>query len=733
MARFRLPSLPIGHKALAGVGLLGVAGLAIGVVGVVMLDRVEDRLMRITKGTAPVVHATGRLDHEMAMMHKYALQILSEADGATVAALGTAVDRAEARFEAARQDLDGLDLPPDMQAMVAEVLAVYPDFAASVADLEAAHRARLATTALVGERLAGFSSMGADIVMQLGRLGRSNRRDMDDRAEILGTMSDTVRQGQANQSTLGQMAGMVDTVFARDLPAMQASYELIVVIEQLQGVARAYLAETDAAALPPLRGQFEGLAGRVAEPMGTLAAQAENEREAARVERLAGTVDAWVVAVLGADQLFEAHDRRVAQSLVTADLAGRINALGDRAATGFDAIATAGAQASVAAERAAGASVLLAYQVIGALSVLLLVGIGAVGLFVRRGVARPLTAIAGMMTRLADGDTAITVTGRDRGDEIGAMAEAVAVFRTNAVERERLAADQAAEQAARAARTEAVNRLIVEFDGAARTVLSALDRSSRDLGATAGRLTETATRSTDRAVAVAAATEESTVKVNTAAGAAEEMASSIGEIRRQVGRSRDIAREAQESAAASARTVGALLERADRIGSVVDLIDGIADKTNLLALNATIEAARAGEAGKGFAVVASEVKSLSQQTAKATGEIARQVSAVQAGTQDAAAGIERVGEIVRQMAEISSDVAGAIEQQDAATAEISRNVAVAAASSQEVAGGIAEVSSGARDTDAAAGEVEAAAGDLTRETAAMAERLQAFFKAVQAA
>ena len=733
MARFRLPSLPIGHKALAGVGLLGVAGLAIGVVGVVMLDRVEDRLMRITKGTASVVHATGRLDHEMAMMHKYALQILSEADGATVAALGTAVDRAEARFEAARQDLDGLDLSPDMQAMVAEVLAVYPDFAASVADLEAAHRARLATTALVGERLAGFSSMGADIVMQLGRLGRSNRRDMDDRAEILGTMSDTVRQGQANQSTLGQMAGMVDTVFARDLPAMQASYELIVVIEQLQGVARAYLAETDAAALLPLRGQFEGLAGRVAEPMGTLAAQAENEREAARVERLAGTVDAWVVAVLGADQLFEAHDRRVAQSLVTADLAARINALGDRAATGFDAIATAGAQASVAAERAAGASVLLAYQVIGALSVLLLVGIGAVGLFVRRGVARPLTAIAGMMTRLADGDTAITVTGRDRGDEIGAMAEAVAVFRTNAVERERLAADQAAEQAARAARTEAVNRLIVEFDGAARTVLSALDRSSRDLGATAGRLTETATRSTDRAVAVAAATEESTVKVNTAAGAAEEMASSIGEIRRQVGRSRDIAREAQESAAASARTVGALLERADRIGSVVDLIDGIADKTNLLALNATIEAARAGEAGKGFAVVASEVKSLSQQTAKATGEIARQVSAVQAGTQDAAAGIERVGEIVRQMAEISSDVAGAIEQQDAATAEISRNVAVAAASSQEVAGGIAEVSSGARDTDAAAGEVEAAAGDLTRETAAMAERLQAFFKAVQAA
>ena len=211
------------------------------------------------------------------------------------------------------------------------------------------------------------------------------------------------------------------------------------------------------------------------------------------------------------------------------------------------------------------------------------------------------------------------------------------------------------------------------------------------------------------------------------------MASSIGEIRRQVGRSRDIAREAQESAAASARTVGALLERADRIGSVVDLIDGIADKTNLLALNATIEAARGGEAGNGFAVVASEVKSLSQQTAKATGEIARQVSAVQAGTQDAAAGIERVGEIVRQMAEISSDVAGAIEQQDAATAEISRNVAVAAASSQEVAGGIAEVSSGARDTDAAAGEVEAAAGDLTRETAAMAERLQAFFKAVQAA
>ena len=179
--------------------------------------------------------------------------------------------------------------------------------------------------------------------------------------------------------------------------------------------------------------------------------------------------------------------------------------------------------------------------------------------------------------------------------------------------------------------------------------------------------------------------------------------------------------------------VSELSKAATRIGDVVELINTIAGQTNLLALNATIEAARAGEAGRGFAVVASEVKALAEQTAKATGEIGQQITGIQAATQESVNAIKEISGTIEKLSEISSTIAAAVEEQGAATQEISRNVQQAAAGTQQVSSNIGDVQRGASETGSASSQVLAAAQSLSGDSNRLKLEVGRFLDSVRAA
>jgi methyl-accepting chemotaxis protein len=232
---------------------------------------------------------------------------------------------------------------------------------------------------------------------------------------------------------------------------------------------------------------------------------------------------------------------------------------------------------------------------------------------------------------------------------------------------------------------------------------------------------------------VAAASEQTSVNVQTVATATEQLASSVQEIGRQVARSTQVAGKAVEEAKLTDATVQTLAAGAQKIGDVVTIIHDIAGKTNLLALNATIEAARAGDAGKGFAVVASEVKALANQTAKATEEIALQIRAIQETTQISAQSIQRVSETIGKVSKTATAIASAVEEQGAATQEISRNVLQAAQGTQEVSSNVVSVSQAAQQTGAAATQVLASANELSQNGETLKAQVGAFLKEVRAA
>jgi methyl-accepting chemotaxis protein len=352
---------------------------------------------------------------------------------------------------------------------------------------------------------------------------------------------------------------------------------------------------------------------------------------------------------------------------------------------------------------------------------------------VSRRVIRPLHQIQDAMLKVASGDLSAEAAFPGRTDEIGALAGALGTFKQNAAEKARIEEEQKDRNTQRAKRQEAIEGYIKSFEGQVREALEALGTASGQMLMTSDGISKTAERSTTQVQAVASASEEASANVQTVAAASEQLSSSIAEISQQVARAANIAGRAVDETKQTDGTVQGLVEAAARIGEVVKLINDIAGQTNLLALNATIEAARAGEAGKGFAVVASEVKSLANQTAKATEDISAQITAVQNVTKDAVEAIKRIGGTIGEVSSVATSIASAVEEQGAATKEITRNTHEAAQRTKDVSRHIGDVREGANATGTAAHGVKSAAEALRERAEQLRAGVNDFLGKIRAA
>jgi len=368
------------------------------------------------------------------------------------------------------------------------------------------------------------------------------------------------------------------------------------------------------------------------------------------------------------------------------------------------------------------------------LSVLVLaIAAGGAATAVAVAIRRPVRDLTSTMERLAAGDLTVVVPGAERGDELGAMARAVEVFKRNGVEAARLANESAGERAARERRAETVDVLIRNFDAVVVDILDNVSSAATTLDKTAASMAEIAEQTNRQASASSEAAEHTSSNVQNVAAASEEMTATIHEISSRVARSSSIATQAVKQADATDATVRSLSESAREIGDVVELINSIAGQTNLLALNATIEAARAGEAGKGFAVVASEVKSLANQTAKATGDIAAQVATMRRATDGAVAAIHDIGLTIVSINEMTTSIAGAVEEQSVSTKEVARNVHEAASATERVSEAVHQVRFAAGRAGGAATEVLSSAEGLATQSERLRREVERFLSAMRAA
>jgi methyl-accepting chemotaxis protein len=358
----------------------------------------------------------------------------------------------------------------------------------------------------------------------------------------------------------------------------------------------------------------------------------------------------------------------------------------------------------------------------------------AVAFWLGRRITGPILKLTGTAHRLADGDLSTAVPALDRRDEIGTLAQAIAVLKARAIEAARLADDQDRVKAmAMNERKTAMRKLAEAFESSVKSVVDKMASSAVGLEAAANSMRAAASTANGETTAAAAAAEQTSTNVATVASATEELTASVHEISRQVAQSSQIASDAVAGTRRANADMTALAESAKRVGDIVALISGIADQTNLLALNATIEAARAGATGKGFAVVASEVKALAAQTAKATDEIQAKVGEIQTMTAAAVTALDGINGTVGRMNEITTAVASAVEEQGTATRGIAGNVQQAAAGTRAVSGNVATAQRAVAETGSIATDVLGAASTLSNEAERLRSEVAEFLASVRAA
>lgn len=401
------------------------------------------------------------------------------------------------------------------------------------------------------------------------------------------------------------------------------------------------------------------------------------------------------------------------------------------------------------------------FLILSLLAVALFIVIVTITILIIRSIVRPLERIEYSMGEISSGNLEIDVPHLSYGGEIGTMASAVQTFKEAGIEQIKLQADveearqdrkiqrqkarelesqreeesrqqEREELKKQEQRTHEMETLIKSFDSEIVALLEGLGETSSQLSSSADSMADLASQTTSDSTSAAAASEQASANVSTVAAATEEMAASIAEISRQIGHSSEMTSKAFEQTESTKAIVGNLSQTSGLIADVVQLINDIAEQTNLLALNATIEAARAGEAGRGFAVVASEVKALANQTAKATEDITEHVSAVQKSSTEVSKAVEEIGEAINDANDAAMSITSAVAEQDAATGEIARNVQDASEGSREVSEVINNVSASATRTQGIVTDVHSASKEVSDNTKIIKEVAERFLVGIRA-
>jgi len=539
-------------------------------------------------------------------------------------------------------------------------------------------------------------------------------------------LSGIVEQKKQEREIRRQVLEPIGARLRSDFEALPASGDLgagasaaLAELQQTRVLAAEMLAHRTAAVVGDLRAAAE----RTAKSLDRLR-EASTGETARTVERLRGNFARWRDGVERVITIRTVIEDEIAPAMRVK--VGTLTEAVERFLAEMDAEGEA-VRTATGAEIVAGEHRLQATSAIGgAVAIALAVLLGRI-------IARPIVAATGAMRRIADGDTTTAVPGLGRRDEIGVMAQTLEVFKRSLAETERLRVEQAArDERALAERRTAMREMADAFERAVGDVVHSVVVASTRLQGAAQTMSAAAEEVSAQSGAVAAAAEEASVNVETVASAAEELTSSIGEIKRQVDDSAAEANLASSEAERTTREVKTLAVAASRIGQVVDLIRTIAGQTNLLALNATIEAARAGDAGRGFAVVAAEVKQLADQTARATSEIAGQITEIQTATEASVAAIGGISDVIGRLDRISGAIAAAVDQQGGATREIAHNVVEASTGTHRVSTNIVEITRAAEGSSAAAAQVLTASEDLTRQSERLRGEMTAFLATVRA-
>lgn len=719
-------SLRISTILISGLVAISFAAIFVGTTGLVFIGKISETVSEISTIAAPTVETADDLIANVWESTKVAEEIIADEEFEDIEILIS-------EFEALDQVFS--DHYAELSAIVSDDKLQTPMFTAerehialiSLADsMFSSHWQELDKERASKQLLERFDAAGAKLIKHLRAIADHNEEEMA-KAENQGDRL------AASGATGEELNALIGEIFDQDYPVVEAALKLQSLVLEMQDTAGEFLAEETTDNLDAIEAQFLQLHQKTSQHIDVLKKLSETEKDKLDAEQLSAMFLGWVESATNPDALFQTHLAMLVYEQKADELAELLEGAADRTTDALDIVAheadiindNADEHAEVAVSQAT--VTILAFLIASTIASLVLVVV------INRSVVSPIKNMTEGMTSISKGDFETEIVGISKSNEIGDMARALQVFKENAIEKRTLDEVTQRRSDEQRLRSEKIEELVSEFRRSCRLALDAVTVSASEMYDNAKATTVTASNAIEQSSAVAAASEEAAVNVQTVASATEELTASIGEINIQIDQSNHVAQKAATDAKQTTETMGTLSCASQEIGNVISLISDIADQTNLLALNATIEAARAGEAGKGFAVVASEVKSLANQTGRATEEISKRVEDIQAISEKAVVAMSDIGRTIDKMNEISMAVSSAMEEQTSATKEISRNIAEASSGASEVNTNIAHISSGAQETGVAADHVLTAAAKMRQHSENINTNIESFLEEFRAA